>query len=49
MAAYDVKDEQISGPAWLDTERYDIAAIRPGATKEQAKRMLQNLLTDRFN
>jgi uncharacterized protein (TIGR03435 family) len=49
MNAYDAKDEQISGPSWLDTERYDIVAtVRPGATKEQAKQMLQNLLTERF-
>jgi uncharacterized protein (TIGR03435 family) len=49
MTGYDLKDEQISGPAWLDTERYDIVAtVRPDATKEQAKQMLKNLLTERF-
>lgn len=47
--AYDVKPYQISGPAWLDSERYDIAATIPeGATKEQFNVMLQNLLADRF-
>src|SRR5712691_10581033 len=36
MTAYDVKAYQLSGPAWLDTERYDIVAKVPaGATKEQ--------------
>jgi uncharacterized protein (TIGR03435 family) len=48
--AYDVKAYQISGPDWLDMERYDIAAKVPaGATKEQFNLMLQNLLAERFN
>jgi uncharacterized protein (TIGR03435 family) len=47
--AYDVKPYQVSGPAWLDTERYDIVAKVPaGTTKEQVKVMWQNLLADRF-
>jgi uncharacterized protein (TIGR03435 family) len=48
--AYGVKRSQISSePAWLDTERFDITAkVRPGASKEEAKVMLQNLLADRF-
>ena len=47
--AYNVKGYQISGPAWLDSERYDIAAKIPkGATKEQFQLMLQNLLAERF-
>jgi uncharacterized protein (TIGR03435 family) len=46
--AYGVENFMISGPAWLD-ERWIIeATIRPGATKEQVNRMLQNLLLDRF-
>jgi uncharacterized protein (TIGR03435 family) len=49
MTAYDVKTYQISGPAWLDTERYDIVAKVPaGATKEQGTVMWQNLLAERF-
>jgi bla regulator protein BlaR1 len=49
MLAYDMKTDQISGPSWIDTERYDIVANVPqGATKEQVDQMLQNLLTDRF-
>jgi uncharacterized protein (TIGR03435 family) len=47
--AYDVKNYQVNGPAWLDTERYDIIAKVPeGATKEQVNVMWQNLLKERF-
>jgi len=47
--AYDVKPYQISGPAWLDSERFDVAGTVPeGTTKEQSNAMLQNLLLDRF-
>ncbi len=49
MTAYGVKSYQISGPAWLDSEGYMIAARVPeGATKEQVRVMWQNLLKDRF-
>ena len=47
--AYNVKPYQLSGPGWLDTERFDIVAKIPeGTTKEQFRVMLQNLLTERF-
>jgi uncharacterized protein (TIGR03435 family) len=47
--AYDVKNYQVNGPAWIDTERYDIVAKVPdGATKEQVNVMWQNLLKERF-
>jgi len=47
--AYDVKDFQISGPGFLDTERFDIqATMPPETTKEQFRIMLQNLLAERF-
>lgn len=47
--AYDVKPYQVIGPAWLDTERFDVTAKVPsGTTKEQARVMIQNLLADRF-
>jgi uncharacterized protein (TIGR03435 family) len=37
------------GPKWLDSERFDIVAKTPqGATKEQVRVMLQNLLANRF-
>lgn len=49
MAAYGVRVYQIQGPNWLDSERFDIAAKIPqGATKEEFKVMLQNLLAERF-
>jgi len=48
--AYDLQDsEQISGPDWLSTERYDIAAkLPPGTTKAQFRIMMQGLLAERF-
>jgi uncharacterized protein (TIGR03435 family) len=47
--AYDVKNYQLIGPAWLDTEHYDIVAKVPvGATQEQVNVMWQNLLKERF-
>ena len=48
--AYSVKRYQVSGgPNWLDSELFDIVAKVPeGATKEQVKVMLQNLLAERF-
>jgi uncharacterized protein (TIGR03435 family) len=47
--AYNVKDFQISGPAWMATERFDIqATMAPETTKEQFCVMLQNLLAERF-
>ena len=49
MNAYNVKGYQISGPSWLDSERFDIVAkIPPGATREEFRLMLQNLLAERF-
>jgi uncharacterized protein (TIGR03435 family) len=47
--AFGVKGYQVSGPGWLESERFDITAKVPqGATKEQVKIMTQNLLKDRF-
>jgi uncharacterized protein (TIGR03435 family) len=49
MSAYDLKPFQISGPAWIDSEHYDIVAKIPeGAPKEEVPVMLQNLLAERF-
>jgi uncharacterized protein (TIGR03435 family) len=47
--AYRIKNFQISGPGWLDSERFDILAKLPdGATQEQLPAMLQRLLKERF-
>jgi uncharacterized protein (TIGR03435 family) len=47
--AYKVKDHQISGPDWLASERFDVAAKLPaGATREQVPEMFKALLEDRF-
>jgi len=36
--AFDLSWDQISGPDWIVTERYDIVAnVPPGSTKDQAK------------
>jgi len=49
LAAYDLASYQITGPDWLDTQRYDITATIPtGAAKEQFQTMLRNLLASRF-
>jgi len=42
--------DQVVGPAWLRTNRFDIdAKIPAGTTPEQFQIMLQNLLADRFH
>lgn len=47
--AYQVKDYQISGPEWIASERYDVAAKLPaGAARSQVRNMIQSLLEDRF-
>ena len=49
--AYSVADPDliVGGPAWLERERFDIAAKAPqGTSPETLKLMLQNLLTERF-
>src|SRR5579863_10277682 len=48
--AYDVRDIQISGgPAWLDSDHWDIAATAGReVTDDERKKMLQALLRERF-
>lgn len=46
---YDFPTDRISGPGWLNTERYNIVATVPtGTTAGDFKLMVQNLLADRF-
>ncbi len=48
--AYGVKDYQVSGPGWIESERYDVTATMPSDTpKETVQLMLQNLLSERFH
>jgi uncharacterized protein (TIGR03435 family) len=48
--AFLIRNFQISGPDWLDTDRFDIVAKLPdGATREQLPAMLQSLLKERFH
>jgi uncharacterized protein (TIGR03435 family) len=49
MRAFNLKAYQIAGPAWMESERYQITAkISPDATRERIALMLQSLLADRF-
>jgi uncharacterized protein (TIGR03435 family) len=46
---YAVKLNQISGPDWITTDRFDIAATLPeGSRPDQVPSMMQALLEDRF-
>ncbi len=48
--AYGLKDYQLIGPGWMETERYDIVAnVPPGTTKDDLRIMLQNLMKQRFS
>ena len=47
--AYQVKPYQVSGPDWLEQQRFDIVAKYPvSAAKADAPQMLQSLLEERF-
>jgi uncharacterized protein (TIGR03435 family) len=47
--AYKVKAYQVTGPDWMKTSHWDIAATLPeGANKDQIPEMMQALLADRF-
>lgn len=49
LNAYGVKEFQIVGPGWMDSEFFDIEATMPlDTTKDQFAMMLQNLLIERF-
>lgn len=49
QVAYGVSALQISGPAWIDTDRYDLEARSPEGIPDSALMpMLQSLVKDRF-
>jgi uncharacterized protein (TIGR03435 family) len=52
-AAYDLNERTISGgPDWIDSAKYDIAAVTPGAVRPdhgEQMAMLRKLLADRFS
>jgi len=49
MRVYQVRAQQITGPAWIDADRYDIVAKLPeGATRDHIAAMIRNLLVERF-
>src|SRR5215467_5026875 len=48
-AAYRIKTDQIAGPDWLSSQRFEIHATIPeGTSKDQVPEMLQTLLEARF-
>ena len=48
--AYDLSESRITGPDWLDSARYDLAAKSPqGVPDTDLMPMLQTLLKDRFH
>jgi uncharacterized protein (TIGR03435 family) len=47
--AYDVMEWQITGPAWIFSERFDVTAKPPpGISGDQFEAMMQHLLAERF-
>ena len=47
--AYRITDPQVFGPAWIDSDRYDIVAkVPPGTPESQIPEMLRALLAERF-
>ncbi len=48
-SAYDLKEYQLTGPDWMNSSRFNIAAtLPPGTSKENFALMVQTLLKDRF-
>jgi uncharacterized protein (TIGR03435 family) len=47
--AFQIQQDQVKGPAWLFSQRYDVAAVAPLDTpKDNILLMFQRLLADRF-
>jgi uncharacterized protein (TIGR03435 family) len=47
--AYELQEEQLVAPGWIDSARFDIRASRGGAPFDQVPAMLRTLLAERFN
>ena len=49
ILAYRLKPYQLTGPDWIQSERYDVqATIAAGGNKDQVPEMMQALLAERF-
>jgi uncharacterized protein (TIGR03435 family) len=49
MLAYNAQEYEVKGPDWLSTQRFDIVAkVPPGATRDDLRVMIRNLLAERF-
>ena len=46
--AYHVRPEALSGPAWMDDERYDVVAKAETKSDDEVRQMMQALLVERF-
>ena len=49
VTAYRIKSYQLSGPDWMQSQRFDIAARMPSAAPSRFPEMLQTLLAERFH
>jgi uncharacterized protein (TIGR03435 family) len=50
VRAYNLRRDQVTGPGWLDRERYDIVAkATAGNGRRKFRQMLQTLLSERFH
>ena len=48
--AYDVKEPEVAGPSWIETDRFVLdATMPPETTREHRLAMLRNLLAERFH
>jgi uncharacterized protein (TIGR03435 family) len=49
LTAYSIRPSQLSGPDWMQSQKFDIEAKMPeGASRNQTPQMLQALLAERF-
>jgi len=49
-SAHDVKEVQVAGPSWIDSDHFSLdATMPPRTTRDQRLQMLRNLLVERFH